>query len=106
MLLKSSLAICFALLLAPLTVADEVVAPPALHGPTPTENQLTWHDHQFYAFVHFNMNTFTGIEWGHGTESPKKFHPTELDCRQWCALFKECGLTGVILTGRIPLAKT
>jgi alpha-L-fucosidase len=75
-------------------------APPAPHGALPTPQQLAWHDHKFYAFVHFNMNTFTGIEWGHGTESPREFNPTQLDCRQWCALFKECGLTGVILTAK------
>lgn len=74
--------------------------PPAPHGAIPTPQQLAWHEHQFYAFVHFNMNTFTGVEWGAGSESPNRFHPTELDCRQWCALFKECGLSGVILTAK------
>lgn len=76
------------------------VAAPAPHGALPTRQQLAWHDREFYAFVHFNMNTFTGVEWGHGSESPNRFNPTELDCRQWCALFKECGLTGVILTAK------
>jgi alpha-L-fucosidase len=74
--------------------------PPAPCGALPTRQQLAWHEREFYAFVHFNMNTFTGIEWGTGTESPARFHPRELDCRQWCALFKECGLTGVILTAK------
>jgi alpha-L-fucosidase len=84
------------------STADEPAGtePPAPHGPLPTRQHLAWHDRQFYAFVHFNMNTFTGIEWGHGTESPDRFHPSQLDCRQWCALFKECGLTGVILTAK------
>jgi len=81
-------------------VSNAAGAPPQPHGAIPDARQLAWHEHQFYAFVHFNMNTFTGIEWGHGTESPKKFNPTELDCMQWCALFKECGLTGVILTAK------
>lgn len=61
---------------------------------------MRWHAAEFYAFVHFNMNTFTGVEWGHGTESPEAFHPTELDANQWCQLFKECGLTGVIITAK------
>jgi len=69
-------------------------------GPVPSPQQLAWHERTFYAFVHFNMNTFTGVEWGHGTESPDTFHPTELDCDQWCELFAECGLSGVILTAK------
>jgi alpha-L-fucosidase len=78
----------------------EKVLPPPPHGALPTAQHLAWHERQFYAFVHFNMNTFTGVEWGEGTETPKDFNPTELDCRQWCALFKECGLTGVIITAK------
>jgi alpha-L-fucosidase len=95
------------LLVGSLTSARPVIAdpaqqtaPPPPHGALPTPQQLAWHEREFYAFVHFNMNTFTGIEWGKGTESPAQFHPTQLDCRQWCALFKECGLTGVILTAK------
>jgi alpha-L-fucosidase len=76
------------------------VSPPVPFGALPTAEHLAWHERQFYAFVHFNMNTFTGVEWGEGTETPKDFNPTELDCRQWCALFKECGLTGVIITAK------
>lgn len=84
----------------PYIVDAQEVAPPSPHGAVPTPQQLAWHDREFYAFVHFNMNTFTGIEWGSGTESPDRFNPTHLDCRQWCALFKECGLTGVIITAK------
>ncbi len=72
--------------------------PPAPHGALPSARQLAWHERTFYAFVHFNMNTFTGVEWGHGRETPDTFAPAALDCDQWCALFAECGLTGVILT--------
>lgn len=89
-----------ALLIDKVALAAEKTAAPAPHGPIPTPQQLAWHDREFYAFVHFNMNTFTGVEWGHGQEKPERFNPTELDCGQWCALFKECGLTGVILTAK------
>ena len=34
--------------------------PPAPFGPLPAPRQLAWHEQEFYAFVHFNMNTFTG----------------------------------------------
>ena len=83
-----------------LAVEPAISNPPAPHGAVPTPQQLAWHEREFYAFVHFNMNTFTGVEWGEGTESPDRFDPTQLDCGQWCELFKGCGLSGVILTAK------
>jgi alpha-L-fucosidase len=55
---------------------------------------------EFYAFVHFNMNTFTDMEWGTGGESPQLFNPTELDCQQWARVCHEAGMTGIILTAK------
>ena len=78
---------------------DDSVAPPPLL-PTPSARQLAWHERGMYAFVHFNMNTFTDMEWGHGDESPKTFHPTEMDTDQWCRVFKDAGMTGVIITAK------
>lgn len=80
--------------------ADSQPTPPAPFGPTPSERQLAWHQLDYYAFVHFNINTFSDLEWGHGTESPAIFNPTELDCRQWARVAKEAGMKGVIITAK------
>ena len=69
-------------------------------GPLPSEAQLEWHDMQFYMFVHFNMNTFTNMEWGMGDESPESFNPTNLDCHQWARIAKAAGMKGIILTAK------
>lgn len=74
--------------------------PPASIGPVPSERQLAWHKMQYYAFVHFNMNTFTDMEWGTGGEKPTQFNPTQLDTRQWAKVAKEAGMTGIILTAK------
>jgi alpha-L-fucosidase len=74
--------------------------PPSPYGAVPSERQLAWHEMEYYAFVHFNMNTFTGKEWGFGDESPALFNPTELDCRQWARTAKEAGMKGIILTAK------
>lgn len=87
------------LLLATLAFDDGSHAPAAL-PPLPSQAQLAWHDLEYYAFVHFNMNTFTGREWGEGNEDEKLFHPTELDCRQWARVAKEAGMKGIILTAK------
>ncbi|TKG91961.1 alpha-L-fucosidase [Puteibacter caeruleilacunae] len=76
------------------------VDPPTACGPVPSERQLKWHDMEFYAFVHFNMNTFTGDEWGMGAEPAKTFNPAQLDCRQWAKVCKEAGMKGIILTAK------
>ena len=47
------------------------VEPPKAVGPVPADRHLAWHDMQYYAFVHFNMNTFTDMEWGTGGEKPE-----------------------------------
>lgn len=71
---------------------------PAPLAPVPSEDQLRWHRLETYAFVHFNMNTFSGSEWGDGTEEPERFQPSALDCSQWARVCKRSGLKGIILT--------
>ncbi len=71
---------------------------PAPCGPVPSENQMRWQEMEYYAFLHFSMNTFTDQEWGNGDEDLKLFNPAELDCRQWARVCKEAGMKGIILT--------
>ena len=75
-------------------------SPPKPIGPTPSPQQLAWHELEYYAFVHFNMNTFTGYEWGTGKEDPNLFNPTELDCRQWARVCRDVGMKGIIITAK------
>lgn len=74
--------------------------PPDPVGPIPSERQLAWHELKYYAFIHFNMNTFTNMEWGSGAERPEQFTPSELDARQWAKVIKDAGMTGIILTAK------
>jgi alpha-L-fucosidase len=83
-----------------LFVACDNTPPPVPHGPLPSERQLAWHELEYYAFVHFNMNTFTNMEWGMGDEKPEWFNPTELDTRQWARVAKEAGMKGIIITAK------
>ena len=91
---------CYYFLLAILLVSCDRSLAPAPHGPLPSERQLAWHDLEYYAFIHFNMNTFTNMEWGMGDEKPEWFNPTELDTRQWARVAKEAGMKGIIITAK------
>lgn len=68
--------------------------------PLPTPAQLAWHEMEFYLFFHFGPNTFTNLEWGHGTEPEDVFNPTALDCDQWCRIAKQAGARGVVITAK------
>lgn len=80
--------------------SQELVKSPESFGPVPTQKQVDWQEMEFYAFVHFSLNTFTNKEWGYGDESPQLFNPTNLDVRQWARIAKEAGMKGIILVAK------
>src|SRR5687768_3661611 len=74
------------------------VKPPRPVYPVPSEAQLAWHDMEMNAFIHFTTNTFTGLEWGYGNESPSVFNPSSINVDQWITVLKDAGSKMVILT--------
>jgi alpha-L-fucosidase len=95
MKIKTIISVCFTVV-----IMSCDVLPPAPLKPVPSERQLAWQEMEFYAFVHFNMNTFTDKEWGFGDENPALFNPVELDCRQWAMICKDAGMKGIIITAK------
>ena len=73
---------------------------PEQFGACPTVAQVAWQQMEMNMFCHFGPNTFTGAEWGDGTEPEDIFNPTDLDCRQWTATAKAAGFKGVIITAK------
>lgn len=78
----------------------KLAPPPEPYGPVPTEAQLQWQRMEMNMFCHFGPNTFTGKEWGDGTEVEDIFNPTQLDCRQWTKIARAAGFKGIILTAK------
>ena len=73
---------------------------PTPYGALPSPRQLEWAEIEYYMFVHFNMNTFTDMEWGTGGEDPALFDPANLDCMQWARLAHKAGMKGIIITAK------
>ncbi|MEV0288468.1 alpha-L-fucosidase [Kribbella sp. NPDC050820] len=64
----------------------------------PDARQVAWQRMEQTAFLHFGVNTFTGLEWGHGDEDPNLFQPTGLDTDQWARTLRDSGFKLAILT--------
>ncbi len=63
----------------------------------PRPNQTAWMRLERTFFLHFGVNTFNGVEWGTGRESPSIFNPTALDASQWVSAMKNAGGTMIVL---------
>ena len=98
--MKFKIKIITVLAILVLSSCAQQVAPPVPYGPLPADRQLQWHDMEYYAFIHFTVNTFTNREWGEGSEKPEQFNPTELDAMQWAKVAKEAGMKGIIITAK------
>ena len=90
--------LCLGLGFAGATV--QAAAEPAPYGPLPTRQQVDWLRMEWYAFVHFGLNTYTNREWGYGDESPKMFNPGNFDAEKIVRTFKDAGMNGMIYTAK------
>lgn len=87
--------------LAEIAAADPEA--PAAYGALPDDNQLTYHDSELAAFIHYGPNTFNNRSWGTGTESPADFAPTALDqdvVDGWVKQFQDAGFKRLIFVAK------
>lgn len=82
-------------------VSDNGAADIPAFGATPTEEQYGYHRQELAAFLHFNMNTFTGSEWGDGTETTAMFTlDKKVDAENYVKTLKEAGFGSLMVVAK------
>ena len=66
----------------------------------PSKRQYDWQKYELTGFIHFGINTFEEVEWGHKGIDISKFNPLNIDVKQWVNVFKEAGFKLIILTAK------
>lgn len=66
----------------------------------PHPRQMKWFEDEFFGFIHYGLNTFTGKEWGTGFEDAAIFQPGGLDTDQWCRLMASAGIKRVVMVAK------
>ena len=69
-------------------------------GATPSYRQMHHLKLGKKAFFHFGVNTFSGAEWGDGSENEKSFAPSDMDVRGWIRDIKKAGFKLAIITAK------
>lgn len=66
----------------------------------PSAAQIRWMERERNVFLHYNMNTFHGADWGSGSENPKDFAPTAQDPDQWAKVIKDAKFSMAVPTAK------
>ena len=64
----------------------------------PTPEQAVWQQEGLTAFIHFGINAFYDQEWGHGTEDPGRFLPSDIDPDAWVRVLRDAGFRTTVIT--------
>ncbi len=71
----------------------------AQSGPATSKNQVAaWEAMKCGMFIHFNMNTFAGVEYDNGQLPASAFNPDKLDVDGWIRAARDGGMKYAVLT--------
>ena len=64
----------------------------------PSPAQIKWMERERNIFLHYNMNTFHGSDWGTGSEKESDFAPTAQNPDQWAQVAKDAKFSMIVPT--------